>query len=363
MSEIVKGRPVAGRVEPQSGSSGFWLSMWLSLRALGRVLWLTRFSVVPLAIGAYMLLANDETQEVLREFAARDGFWGDIAEFVTFAFSILLWAWNTWLCARLLTNLRLPEAPDPLPHEHFYRVWVPRALGWAAALVVPIAILIASIPYVGRSYGSVWQMRIIAAALFAGAALFVAWTLGRHRLLSARLIGDSATLARGALSARELPWFEKWSFVATIGFTLFLFFYFWLGQPEPSPALDLNRERMLVYGWVPVGAAAILLAALAAWIPFGTALVYLSALWHRVPLFALMLLAALAFSPFNDNHAVRTLAGTPRTGPAGAAALPSTDCPPDAGATGTAPPVAGLNYPVCAYAREWLSARRGEIES
>ena len=356
MNESVEASRIAGGAGPQSGSTGFGVTFWLSLRALGRVLWLSRFSFVPLVIGAYALLANDETQEVLREFAARDGFWGDIAEFVTFAFAILLWAWNTWLCARLLTNLRLPEAPSPLPHEHFYRVWVPRVMGWAAATVVPIAILIASVPYIGHSDTSVTQMRIIAALLFAGAALFVAWTLGRHRLLSARVAGGVDTLARGALTVRELSWFEQWSFLATIAVTLFLFFYFWLGQPEPSPVVELNRERMLVYGWVPVGAAAILLAALAAWIPFGSALVYLSALWHRVPLFALMIAAAFAFSPFNDNHAVRTLdAGSGRTraaAPADCAASPFES---------TAAVAPGLRYPVCAYARQWLAARRDEI--
>src|ERR1700694_863982 len=66
---------------------GLWWRIWLSVRALGRVLWLTRFSVVPLLIGMYALLANDQAQEVLREFAARDGFWGDTAEFLLFAFT------------------------------------------------------------------------------------------------------------------------------------------------------------------------------------------------------------------------------------------------------------------------------------
>ncbi|MBK7591312.1 MAG: hypothetical protein IPI27_08275 [Betaproteobacteria bacterium] len=37
------------------------------------MLWLTRFSVASLVIGAYALLANAQTQEVLREFAVSDG--------------------------------------------------------------------------------------------------------------------------------------------------------------------------------------------------------------------------------------------------------------------------------------------------
>jgi hypothetical protein len=81
------------------------LDAWLSLRALGRVLWLCRFSLGPLLIGAYALLLNDQAQEVLREFAARDGWWGDVLEFLVFARVFLLWALNTWLCARLLTLL------------------------------------------------------------------------------------------------------------------------------------------------------------------------------------------------------------------------------------------------------------------
>ena len=352
--------PIAS-VDTQSGVTGLWLSSWLSLRALGRVLWLTRFSVMPLVIGAYALLANDETQEVLREFAARDGFWGDIAELLTFALAILLWAWNTLLCARLLTSLRLPEAAAPLPHEHFYRVWVPRALGWMAALVVPIAMLMASVPYIGHSYKSVQQMWIMAALLFAGAAVFVAWTLGRRRILGARLTRDVDTLASGTLTARELPPFESWSFVATIAFTLFLFFYFWIGQPEPSPLGQAGPERTLVYGWVPLGAAAIALAALAAWIPFGSVLVYLSALWHRVPLFALLLLAALAFSPFNDNHVVRTLDASAAP-PAAITAPAMEDCSVSQSEVTTIAR-GGLRYPVCAYARRWLTARRDEIVS
>src|SRR5215472_7730951 len=163
MSEVA--RKSIGDAEARPNAGGRALAAWLSLRALGRVCWLTRFSVVPVAIGAYAFLVNDETQEVLREFAARDGFWGDTAELLAFAFAILLWCWNTWLCARLLTSLRLPEAPAALPREHFYRVWVPRVLGWIAALLVPIGMLIASRPYIGSSYESALQMWIIAGSL------------------------------------------------------------------------------------------------------------------------------------------------------------------------------------------------------
>src|SRR5205823_52027 len=72
-------------------------------------------------------------------------------------------------------------------------------------------------------------------------------------------------------------------------------------------------------------------------------------------------LAALAFSPFNDNHFVRMLdanAAPPAAAITGAA---TEDCSlPQSEVTTSAK---GLRYPVCAYARQWLAARRGEIMS
>ncbi len=335
--------------------------IWLTVRVLGRVLWLTRFSVLPLLIGTYALVFNDQAQEVLREFAARDGLWGDAAEFLLFAFTSGIWALNTWLSARLLTDLHMPEAPEPLPHELLFRIWVPRLLGWMAALVVPIAILLASRPYIGYAETSVFQMRVIAGLLFVLAAVFIAWTLMRHQM---RWFGDGRdvrSLARGSLSLRELPRFDRDAFLATVVLTLVFFFSFWLGETSPIPFVE-SEARIKMFGVLPTGAAAILLAALAAWIPFGSALVYLSAWAYRIPFFALLLGLALVSSCSNDNHAIRTLAGelalrsiAQDRAPAGG------DCedllPPDA-----MPQPPGARYPLCDYARRWLEARRDAIE-
>ena len=209
------------------------LDVWLSIRALGRVLWLCRFSVAPLLIGAYALLLNDQAQEVLREFAARGGWWDNLLEFTVFAAVFLLWALNTWLCARLLTELFLPESPALLPHELFYRIWVPRALGALAALVVPVAILIAAQSYVGRttSEASVTQMRILAGALFVVAGVFIAYIVFRSHLRIRMLGGgqDTRTLALGTRTIRLLHPFDKTVFVLTVVVTLATFFHFWLG--------------------------------------------------------------------------------------------------------------------------------------
>lgn len=340
----------------------WYLSFWLSLRALGRVLWLARWSVAPLLIGGYALLLNDQAQEVLREFAARDGWWGDVWEFAVFALIYVIWAWNTWLCARLLTELYLPETPAFFPHELFYRIWVPRALGALAALVVPAAILLASRSYVGHSPTSVTQMVIIAAGLLVIGVVFIAWTVFRSHLKWRWLGGarDTHILARGKQRFRELLWFDRYAFLGTAILTVGTFFYFWQGDPLPSPVIEF---RMLVFGVIPVGAAAILLAALAAWIPFGSALVYASALTYRVPYFALLILLALVSSLTNDNHVVRTLDQSDAKLVAAAPSMKmptrGNDCeiatPPDAN------PSQGAGYPMCGYVRRWLEARRSDI--
>jgi hypothetical protein len=341
----------------------FALGVWLSLRALGRVLWLCRFSVAPLLIGAYALLLNDQAQEVLREFAARGGWWDNILEFTAFAAVFLLWALNTWLCARLLTELFLPESPAPLPHELFYRIWVPRALGALAALVVPVAILIAAQSYVGRttSEASVTQMRILAGALFAVAGVFIAYIVFRSHL-NIRLLGggqDTRTLAQGQLTIPTLHPFDKTVFVLTVAVTLTTFLHFWLGDAVPIPVGVLGVD---IFQFAPLGAAAILLLALAAWIPFGSLLVYWSALSHRIPYFALMIAFALLFSLWNDNHAIRTLdpsATAKAPARAQAVAAGGEDCETAPADTQAQPP--GAQYPLCGYIRRWLRARAGEI--
>lgn len=99
------------------------------------------------------------------------------------------------------------------------------------------------------------------------------------------------------------------------------------------------------------GAGPILLAALAAWIPFGSMLVWLSHRWHGAPLFTLFLLAAVVFGLWNDNHAVRALAGTV------VASARRDDCNAVTG-TSTAPAARSApRYPVCGHAKRWRPLR------
>jgi hypothetical protein len=329
--------PPTGRPAP-----GPLLRAWQWLRALGRVLWLTRFSVASLVIGAYALLANAQTQEVLREFAVSDGAVVDLLQYAVFAAATLLWCWNCWSWARTLTTLRLPGSAPPDGPELALRVWVPRALGGLAAFVVPLSFWLAADVY--RAGNTTYYARLhwVAAAFCAGAVLFVVGIVARRHLPWFGSVEGVREAAAGVHEPSGLSGFDRLSIAATVATTLALFALFAWDAAVTAP-------------WF--GAAAILLAALSAWIPFGSALVYLSARWHRVPLFALFLLAAVAFSAGNDNHALRV-----QEGPAPAAADDHGDCE----AVGVVPPAAGVatapRYPLCAWGKRWLEARRGDIE-
>lgn len=315
-----------------------WLRTWVWLRTLGRVLWLARFSVAFTAIGTVALLFNDQAQEVLREFAARRGHVRDIVHLAILLLATLLWCWNVWAWARMLTSLRMPGAPFPGRSELAMRVVVPRVLGAIAAFAVPVAMWQASNAYVEHAFVFARELRIVAGIMFAGAIAFVAFIVFRRRFALFGVRRDVKDAALGALTWRELPTFDRLTLWITAGTTVALFTLFALDAATTAP-------------WF--GAAPILLAALAAWVPFGSLLVWLSQRWQGIPLFALFLLAAVVFGLWNDNHALRTLAGTIP------ASTRAEDCDPpeQRGATPATPP----RYPLCAYARKWLAQRGDEI--
>ena len=314
-----------------------WLRAWDWLRALGRVLWLARFSVVFVAIGTVALLANDQAQEVLREFAARRSSLHDLLQIAILLLATLLWCWNAWSWARMLTSLRMPGTPEPDGTELALRITVPRVLGAVAAFAVPTAMWIAAAAYTEYAVPFAQQLRWVAAVMFAGAVAFVAYVVFRRRIRMFAVRRPADDAARGRLEWNELPAFDRATLWVTAGITVTLFTLFLVDAATTAP-------------WF--GSAPILLAALAAWIPFGSLLVWLSYRWHSAPLFSLFLLAAVVFGLWNDNRAIRTLAGTPVPHARG----DDCDVPDGPQAARPAP-----RHPVCGYAKRWLQSRRDAI--
>lgn len=315
---------------------------WQWSRALWRVLWLCRFSAALAAIGVYALLGNEQTQEVLREFAARDGFWTDFVEIGAFFAACFLWSWNSWSHARTLTMMGFAGDPPLSPTDVALRVWVPRVLGMVPAFTVPAALYLAAQPYAAAAPDSAAQMHEIALVATLGAVAFTVWMVARRRVDGARDAKEAVRSGYGEFNA--LPWFEKLTTLATVGVTCTLFVLFAWSPATTAP-------------WF--GAAAILLFAAASWITYGTALVYLSKRLDGMPLFALTVVLALIFSAWNDNHLVRTLAAMPMPSLAPAAQPAAQAASAEAACADAQAPAS--RRPLCLYAWEWLAARDDEI--
>ena len=197
-----------------------WLRAWNWLRALGRVLWLARFSVVFVAIGTVALLFNDQAQEVLREFAARRSSLRDLLQIAILLLATLLWCWNAWSWARMLTSLRMPGAPEPDGTELALRIAVPRVLGAVAAFAVPAAMWVAADAYAEYAAPFAQQLRWVAIVMFAGAVAFVTYVVFRRRFRAFAVRRPAADAARGRLEWNELPAFDRAALWITAGITV-----------------------------------------------------------------------------------------------------------------------------------------------
>ncbi|HJU83392.1 MAG TPA: hypothetical protein VJ600_04210 [Holophagaceae bacterium] len=251
-----------------------------------------RFSLVIVLIAGYVLGFNDQGQELLRSLADWDqpGYpWRLFA----FAVAALLWAMGSWYWARQMLKIHYPHSRPPSLRIRWYRTWVPRLLGFLAFGAITFAFLNAVESY--ASPLSPQAVRLIGFAVVSGlmGIGYGAFVIRRRKLFPSVQPGDEARRTaeeEGRLGrSADLP-----------GTTLKLLFL----------SLLLSFTSFLVFAIRPLrlpvalGSASIFLLAAACWIPFGSFCVYF-ATRRRIPVLTLGLLAAVLFSLWNDNHAVR----------------------------------------------------------
>lgn len=258
------------------------------LRALGHTLNLVRFSLIVL-IAAVALLASDQGQDLLRG-VGEDNLYGRLL------LGITLWAGSIWLWARVLLNIRFPDPPVDPATMGSYRRWTPRLLGllgfwlvaWdainAGAAAVPLA----------------WPTLVLGVVFF----VVVTWRRAAARRL--------ARLSAGPLAG------SHWLHVDEQG-----------DEPDHAGlwqalqrgvgrfALLMLLTGIILFAWGltdPLGMAAVFDVILllfvwgATFLPLGSLITY----WSNrsgAPLLSLLLLAAVVFSLWNDNHAIRDLPG------------------------------------------------------
>jgi hypothetical protein len=300
----------------------FGLLGWV--RDLFSVLGPARYSVLILVTGAVTFLAIPQGQDVLRRTAEWDAqttaelLWvlGRLSVFVA---AVLIWAASTWYWARVILYLR--ESDSGTPRQAAMREWVPRILGFLAIVSMAAALWVASDNYLqyvsddGTLMGSgpILRLRVLSLTLFTLSVIFLWMVTRRRRLIQAvrarRGVPEAAHDAIDPIdaidaktqfeTAEALPAGTKRAVRASLLLSLVLGLLFAFWPVEVGPAL----------GTLPI----VLLAA-ASMVMFGTCLLYLSRRW-RLPLLVLLIVMAVIFSRWNDNHAMRLAEDEPAAAP------------------------------------------------
>jgi len=240
------------------------------------------------------LVAVPQGQDVVRALAERQSGSLDDWQRIFFFAGVLAWAIYAWYWARVMLRLAFPGVPGNVPELRRFRTWMPRILGTLATLGVAAALYRASLGYAEDEHAAVRELLVDLAqwTLAGAAAFFVTVTYRRPVLRLVRLdVKASGEEAYGSVEFRDLGWATLGSLAAALLVAVVLLgvFVFWLQE-----------------GAVRVGTAAILLLAATGWIAAGSTLDFIG-MRKRIPVFLGLLALAIVFSPWNDNHAVRTL--------------------------------------------------------
>ena len=284
--------------------------IWEVLQDLGRVLDYTRLSVLVTLLAGLALIFFGQGQDLVVIHAEEP--WS----LFLFYPAVIFWALNAWYWARVTLKhckaIPVSEScPTPLFGGRKRRVaWlvrhVPRLIGTAAFALIATAQFVASgrEGLAGAEQGLLRDLALLTLGLGLGFYLFVRFrrpiSRALGRLLSASRKGAPApdwlmlSPAPGYSFARrlsDLPPGLKRSF-AVFGLALLLVFL--LATLAPT-----------WLGWLR--ADVVFLVGASLWIAPGTWLILLGR-HGQLPLLSFLVVMALAFSFFNDNHAVRKLA-------------------------------------------------------
>jgi predicted acylesterase/phospholipase RssA len=242
----------------------------------GRVLTLTRYGLLSIALGSLPLAVSDQGLDLVTSLAESDR----SADWIRLLIAAWLWAASVWYWSRVI--LDAAGASSTSRTYHTWTRWTPRVLG-TLTLAAPS---LAFVKAIGRPQGSMGVMSPSALAwiFLVSAGVFLALVVLRRRLIR-RL---SRRHTAGFSFARLAPATQV-VVVASMAVSLTLF-AFMVARPVPAGA------------WL--GAPTILVIAAANTVFFGSLAVFASQAW-RLPLDAIAFGCAAVFSLWNDNHEVR----------------------------------------------------------
>ncbi len=253
----------------------------------GRVLALCRFSALSVVLGSVPLLAVPQGRDLLVALGNADEW---VGRFAFFGF-LVLWTLSVWYWARVLVTLRPENEPPPTADELFFVAWTPRILGVLTPAFAALAFVRAS-----RMAERPWVMLLLALACVAFAVAFMVFVLWRRRRMVSRAAAQPGD-AEGAMplhaeatrTAQTIPT----SVARVIGVSL-----------------PVSLGLFALFVWAPLtvparmGAITVLIVAAANTVFFGSVAILAGRRFH-VPVVTIGLLAAAAFSAWNDNHDIR----------------------------------------------------------
>jgi hypothetical protein len=278
---------------------------WDGAREFGRAIKPCRFSLIMVLAGILFLLCADQGLDTLRDFAERKaGSSRDASQTLFFHLGAILWVYGSWYWARAMCYLKLDGVQTPSKWDRRAQKWMPRLIGGAAILSLVLAFYLAALPYPDAPGGPGGMLKRYALYSLLGAVAFFVFVVKRRDWMNrasamigrrgrARLAGylRIARADEETYGNREIGEFLSgaWILWLTLLIACALFLVFAVAPSATAPA---------------VGSAAILLLAAGGWIAFGSAMDILS-LRSRLPVFTSLLLFAILFSLWNDNHAPR----------------------------------------------------------
>ena len=276
------------------------LTLVLTLVALfqgprGRVLALCRFSALSVVLGSVPLLAVPQGRDLLVALGNEAEWPG---RFAFFAF-LVVWTLSVWYWARVLVTLRSEDAPPTTEDELFFVAWTPRILG----LLTPGLAALAFLRAAGMAERA-WVMVFLGVICLGLAGAFLVFTLRRRRRLEkrgeVRATADAApgpqmpARADATRSVKGLPSSVRRVIAVSLAASLALFAAFTI-WPLVVPAR--------------LGAITVLIVAAANTVFFGSVAILAGRRFH-LPVVTVGLVAAAAFSLWNDNHDIRLVPGT-----------------------------------------------------
>jgi hypothetical protein len=262
---------------------------WASAKRIYLFLLPLRFSFLALAVVGFAFIISDQGHDIIAAMTENDPRSIDVSSHplqrLFFVPLVSFLAVQIWYWSRTLLRLHVPGAP---PASEFPRlaVFMPRALG-----VLAYGVMLAALYRVGREYGRggeqpLHTLWILAACLAAAAVLFIIFCVARRRVLKGKTVMEQKQLHELEASTW---WMLGSSFLIAVGFFL-------------ASCLSVQQAGTL-------GSMAIVLLSLALWVSFGSILVFIG-MKAKMPILTLLMLLALVFSRWADNHVVPTLSGT-----------------------------------------------------